>query len=146
MNETNRISRARFSRMLLCAIAFSSLAACGGAEQASGSPDQESIGLRGALEFKLVPEAPIMQGENDLRLTLHDAATGAVIEGASIEVTAIMPAMGHEATDAPAIEEAGGGAYAVRGLALSMPGRWDVHVRVEHQGTTDEVHFYYDVP
>ncbi|MDI1431692.1 FixH family protein [Polyangium sorediatum] len=145
MNDTNRISRARFSRLLLCSLAFSWLAACGG-EGSSASPDQESIGLRGAMQFKLVPEAPLVQGENDLRLTLRDAETGAVVEGALIEVTAIMPAMGHEATFAPAIEEAGDGAYAVRGLALSMPGRWDVHVRVEHQGTIDEVHFFYDVP
>ncbi|MDI1443302.1 FixH family protein [Polyangium sp. 6x1] len=145
MNETNRISRARFSRILLCSLAFSWLAACGG-EGTAASPEQETIGLRGAMEFKLVPEAPLVQGENDLRLTLHDAATGKVVEGATIEVTAIMPAMGHEATSPPSIEDAGEGAYAVRGLALSMPGRWDVHVKVEHQGTTDEVHFFYDVP
>jgi hypothetical protein len=145
MNETNRISRARFSRLLLCALVASWLTACGGAEGTAGSREQESIGLRGAIEFTLIPEAPLVQGENDLQLTLRDAASGEVVQGASIEVTALMPAMGHEAAGAPSIEEAGGGAYVVRDLALSMPGRWDVHVKVEHQGRTDEIHFFYDV-
>ncbi|MRG94889.1 FixH family protein [Polyangium spumosum] len=145
MNRTNRLSRARFSRLLFGSLAALWLAACGGAEDTGGGGEQESIGLRGAMVFTLVPEAPLVQGENDLRLTLRDAASGASVEGASIEVIAIMPAMGHEAAGAPSIEEAGEGAYAVRDLALSMPGRWDVHVKVEHEDRIDEVHFVYDV-
>ncbi len=107
-NTTNRLSRARFSRLAL--------------------------------------DEPLSQGANDLRLSLHDAASGEAVEGALIDVTAIMPAMGHGHPGAPSIEESGGGAYVVRGLALSMPGRWDVHVEVEHQGTSDEAHFFYDIP
>ena len=145
MNETNRFTRAHFGKLLFCSLAAACLSACGGAGEAAGGAEQEAIGLRGAMIFTLAPEAPLVQGENDLRLILRDASSGEAAVGASIEVVAIMPAMGHEAAGAPSIEEEGDGAYAVRDLALSMPGRWDVHVKVEHAGRIDEIHFLYDV-
>jgi hypothetical protein len=134
------------SRFVPALFASAVLVACdGGAGGASADLRREAMGERGLLSFELEADHTPSQGANDFSLSLREAATGAPVAGASIDVSALMPSMGHPAS-AASIEEMGGGEYHIEGLALSMPGRWDVHVVASREGTSDEAHFTYDIP
>jgi len=123
------------------------LLACGAdAGGAAGDARREAKGERGLVSFVVDAEKPLLQGENDLRISLRDAATGAPLTGAELDVSALMPAMGHESPTPASIEELGGGEYAVHDLALPMPGRWEVHIVATRGETSDEARFDYDIP
>src|SRR5690349_21693861 len=131
------------SRFVPAFFMVATLVACGdGADGSSVDLRREVMGERGVFSFELDVDHPVLQGANDFDVSLREVGTGAPVAGASIEVSALMPSMGHPA-NAASIEEVGGGEYVVRGLALSMPGRWDVHVVASRAGTNDEAHFTY---
>ena len=132
---------------LFALLVLPSLAACGGGEGAADSMDarREAKGEKGLLQFVLDADQPISQGSNDLHLTIDEIATAAPFSGATVEVSARMPAMGHAAA-VPTIEETGGGAYVVHGLALPMAGRWEIHVVASRAGTRDDTTITYDIP
>jgi hypothetical protein len=137
---------ATVSRFVPALLLATALVGCGGgADGSSADLHIEAMGLRGWLTFEMDADQPPAQGANDFHLSLRESATGASVVGASIDVSALMPSMGHPAS-AAYIEEVGGGEYVVHGLALSMPGRWDVHVAASREGADDEASFTYDIP
>jgi hypothetical protein len=132
----------RFVVMPLVAVA---LVGCG---DASSNVDahREAVGAAGVLRFEVDSDGALSQGTNDLRISIRDVATNAPFTGAEVELSAIMPAMAHDAPDAPAIDELGAGTYFARDVALSMPGRWQIHVNAARAESHDEADFVYDIP
>jgi len=129
------------------AMIASTLVGCGGggAEVETEDPFRESPGEEGRIYFQLNAEAPLVQGSNDVLVTVHALDGHVPVVGADVDVSAVMPAMGHAAPEATSIDDRGGGIYFVRGLSLTMAGRWDVHVTASQGDVWDEVHFTYDV-
>lgn len=106
---------------------------------------REAVGDSGVLHFEVDADAPLSPGTNDLRISIHDADTDAPLTGATVELSAIMPAMAHGAPEAPTIEEMGAGVYLARDVALPMAGRWEVHVHASQADKQDMVTFMYDI-
>jgi Cu(I)/Ag(I) efflux system membrane fusion protein len=96
---------------------------------ACASGDEADVVRAGELELRatLEPETPRV-GDNQLELELRDA-TGAPVEGAALEVTVEMPAMGAmpKMGGAAHVAELGDGRYQAH-FALEMGGTWQVAV------------------
>jgi hypothetical protein len=86
--------------------------------------------------------APPAKGDNTWDIRLVDA-TGEPVEGARIDVMPFMPDHGHgtsiDAVVTPA--SSGGGQYSISPINLWMPGLWQVTLRAEADGVTDDVVF-----
>jgi hypothetical protein len=120
------------------------LAGCGGAET-EADPSRDAIGDAGVLHFHVEADAPLSQGANDLRISIDEMSTHMPLTGASVDLSAIMPAMAHDAPQATTTEEIDGGTYIAHDLALPMAGRWYVDVKASREGTVDTVRFTYDI-
>lgn len=131
------------SLFIVPVVAFA-LAGCGSAE-GDVDPFRDTVGDEGLLHFQVDSEKPLMQGENDLRISIREASTDAPFVGAAVHVLAIMPAMAHDAPRATAIEDAESGTYVATGFALPMAGRWYVEVTASRQQTVDTAQFTYDL-
>lgn len=68
-------------------------------------------------------------GKNSLDIIVHDAADADVM-GADITVTPWMPDMGHGVKEKPVITERGGGLYSIENVEITMPGLWELRVKV----------------
>jgi hypothetical protein len=132
-----------FSLVVLPLVAV--LVGCGNASL-DVETHRETIGETGVFRFELDTDAPLSQGKNDFQVSIHDVATNAPVTSAVVELSAIMPAMAHDAPDAPMIEELASGTYLARDVALPMPGRWEVHVHASKTNTQDDAKFVYDIP
>lgn len=106
---------------------------------------RESDGDLGLVHFVVDADAPLVQGTNDLRISLHEVADDAPIMGANPTLMAMMPAMAHGNSESPAIKELGEGVYLAPGLSLPMAGRWEIHVGVMLADKLDSVKFTYDL-
>lgn len=106
---------------------------------------QDVVGESGILHFEIDADAPLSQGTNDLRISIHEAGTDAPVTGASVGLFAVMPAMAHDSPDAAKVEEIGAGTYLARDVALPMPGRWEVHVQASRADELDKATFAYDI-
>jgi hypothetical protein len=122
------------------------LAGCGSAEAEAGAdPFRDAVGETGVLHFQVDAEAPLIQGANDLLVSIRDASTHMPFTEASVDISAIMPSMAHDAPHAASIEERDGGTYITHGLALPMAGRWYVDIKATRQDMSDAVRFTYDI-
>jgi hypothetical protein len=85
---------------------------------------------------------PIVAGELfTVRVSLRDAATGAPVEDATVQVDARMPQHGHGMATRPeddrgSCDGAGrclhpGGVYLTRGMKFHMPGEWTLSFQVD---------------
>ncbi|HRI68805.1 MAG TPA: FixH family protein [Polyangium sp.] len=119
------------------------LAGCGSAPDVDAH--RNAVGQFGTLRFEIDADKPLSQGSNDLRISIHDATADEPFTGAAVDLSAIMPAMAHDAPNA-ATDEVGDGTYLARDVSLSMPGRWEIHVQASRSDATDEVRFVYDIP
>lgn len=92
------------------------------------------------LQLEQSDPAPPAKGDNTWEIQLVDAA-GAPVDGAQIDVMPLMPDHGHgtsiDAVVTPA--RSGGGKYSISPLNLWMPGLWQVTLRAEAEGATDDV-------
>src|SRR5690348_5278300 len=86
------------------------LAGCGGAET-EADPSRDAVGEAGVLHFHIDADAPLSQGANDLRISIEELSTHKPLTGASVDLSAIMPAMAHDAPEATTTEEIDGGTY-----------------------------------
>jgi hypothetical protein len=122
------------------------LAGCGGAEPAPEGGSRSVVGDSGALVFEVTAESGPVEGANTFAVALQEVDSGAAFEGASLEVDALMPAMGHGAPGEATVEELGGGRYEARDVVLSMAGTWEVRFRASRDAVVDEAGFVYEVP
>lgn len=84
----------------------------------------------------LVLGGELMIGKNSLDIIVHDAGDADVM-GADIAVVPWMPEMGHGVKEKPAITERGGGLYSVENVEITMPGLWEVRVKIDRGGQED---------
>jgi hypothetical protein len=88
----------------------------------------ERTGEKRMFRFELVvsPASPAVGEHFEIKTTLRDGTTGALVCGAKVLVDATMPQHGHGMTTAPEHVALGEGRYVTRGLNLHMPGRWTI--------------------
>ena len=121
------------------------LSGCGADGAPGEAPTDSALGENERFVFIVEAERPPSSGANGFRLTLKDVATGEPIQGASVDVYALMRSMGHDNATA-VVKELHGGAYEVEDLVLTMPGLWEVRYRASQGAATDEAAFVYDIP
>jgi hypothetical protein len=74
---------------------------------------------------------PVKVGRNTMKLTIYEKKSKKPVEKKlDIEVVPWMPKHEHGTTDAPAVREIEKGQYLIEGIDFSMPGRWEVYVRM----------------
>lgn len=89
--------------------------------------------------------APPARDDNTWTIAVADL-DGNAIEGASITVSAFMPAHGHYSVVPTAVTDQGGGKYLLSPVNLPMPGLWEVTINVTPPGgTKDSVKFSFCV-
>ncbi len=146
MKSTSARIRSAHAFALVALLGAASCSGDGATESGTsdaGAAPAEVRGDAGILVFSF-EDAAFREGESRFDLVLATKA-GALVEGASVRVRAIMPSMGHEPTwDARVVEEAPG-RYAVTELVLDMPGAWEVRLRAESEAGTDDASFVVDV-
>lgn len=79
-------------------------------------------------------------GMNSLDLIVHDSDDHDLL-GADITVTPWMPSMGHGVKEMARVSEKGGGLYSVENVEISMPGNWQLRVKVSKDGKEDSAVF-----
>jgi YtkA-like len=83
-----------------------------------------------ALAVRTGPTQPPERGLVDVEITARDASSRPV-SGLRVSVVPWMPAMGHGAATAVAVEPRDGGRYVARGIGLFMAGRWELRTSFE---------------
>jgi Cu(I)/Ag(I) efflux system membrane fusion protein len=93
-----------------------------------------------AIEASLEPDPPLEKG-NTLRLRISDSS-GAPVEGASVRVQHVMPAMGSmpEMRGSSDVADRGGGRYDAR-FDLPMTGSWTLEVDVRAASASGKARF-----
>lgn len=121
--------------LLVCA-----LAGCGGA-------DDVGPAATGDVKITSTPTAAVHRGSNNFTLTL---AAGALApsskEHTTVTVEPWMPAMGHGAPYEPTVAEVGPGKFTVEDVVFSMPGTWELRVKVTSDVGSGTNTFKYEVP
>ena len=115
-----------FAVGMLSALFASGLASCvevGGASGELASVKSDSGTL--SVVVATVSGAPVERGTNALELHITNAS-GAAVDGLSLNVVPWMPAMGHGASVKPSVHGEGQGVYLVENLELFMPGLWQL--------------------
>ena len=102
-------------------------------------------GTTGNVEFILVPQTPVVRGENDFSMTLVDVRTLEPLTGAKVTLQTTMPETSRQTTEG-LVQERTAGSYLLRGIVFDEPGNWTVRVHVNGGGITDEVVFPFNVP
>ncbi len=122
------------SFLLVCA-----LAGCGGVDAGPTST--------GTVAITSTPTGAVHRGTNSfsLKLAVGSAAPSSK-EHTTVEVTPWMPAMGHGAPSDPTVTEVGPGTFTVEDVEFSMPGTWELRVKVSSDLGSGTNTFKYDVP
>ncbi len=81
---------------------------------------------------------PIRVGKNTFKIMTADSKTGKPVgEKLAIEVIPWMPKHEHGVTEMPIIKEIAKGVYIMEGVNFSMPGDWEVYIRIKKNGKED---------
>lgn len=80
---------------------------------------------------------PIRVGKNTFKIMIADRKTGKPVgEKLAIEVIPWMPKHEHGVTEMPIIKEIAKGVYIIE-VNFSMPGDWEVYIRIKKNGKED---------
>lgn len=79
-------------------------------------------------------------GMNSVDVIVHDNKDHDVM-GAEITVTPWMPEMSRGAKEEPRVMERGGGLYSAENVEISMPGLWELRVKIKAEGVEDTAVF-----
>lgn len=81
-----------------------------------------------SLEFT---KAPVKVGKNSMKLFIGERKSKAPLKSRpDIEIVPWMPAHEHGISEPPLIKELGKGEYSVERVNFSMPGHWEIYVRI----------------
>ncbi len=134
-----RASVVQPSLALLATLLAAPLAGC-------GADALEPAGT-GRLAISAAASEPLHRGTNAFVVEVRDAAGArAAVDGAYLDVTSTMPAMGHGSPVTPKVHALGGGRYRVEEVVFNMPGTWEVRYRVTAGEVYDAAAFRYEVP
>lgn len=103
------------------------LAACDPLDQESDQESHDGGLITDAGLYELMVEMepdPPTAGDATLTVMVHDADSGDMLMGSTLEVTPMMPQHGHGVADPPLVVE-DAGIYTVT-FAYSMPGDWEL--------------------
>jgi len=89
------------------------------------------------LVFK---DGTIKEGINNIDIIIHDR-DNMDVTGAAVSIIPYMPIHQHSADMTPIVIERGGGTYSARNVDITMPGRWQLTVRVSTVRANDEAVF-----
>ena len=121
--------------LLLCF----ALVGCSGADATSTSS--------GNITISATPTGDIHRGVNAFTLQLSAGSVSpSSKEHTTVEVSPWMPAMGHGASYTPLVTETAAGTYKVTDVEFSMPGTWELRVKVTSDVGSGSSTFKYDVP
>ena len=129
----------------IASVVLVALQGCGATDGGGEGQSSSVVGARGAMEFVVTPLATPAEGPNAFRVALFDHGSRAPVEGAALRIHAVMPAMGHEPTVVPQVEEVSPGIYEITDVVFTMPGLWEVRYRAERSELHDEAAFRYEV-
>ena len=86
--------------------------------------------------------SPVRTGMNSMKLVIKDADSNRPVKKhLDIQVIPWMPAHEHPSMQVPAIKEIANGEYFIEGLDFSMPGDWEIYVRITDDGREDTAVF-----
>ncbi len=85
------------------------------------------------IDVRTSPQPP-SRGTNDVQLTVTRASDGTPVDGLSLDVEPLMPAMGH-GTSKTTVTPEGGGVYLVTEVYLYMPGVWELRTGISGAAT-----------
>lgn len=81
-----------------------------------------------SIAFK---NAPVKVGNNSLKLFIGDPRSKSPLkQKLDIELVSWMPAHEHGTSAVPVVRELGRGEYSVEQINLTMPGLWEIYVRI----------------
>jgi len=81
---------------------------------------------------------PIKVGKNTFKIMIADRKTGKPVgEKLALEVIPWMPKHEHGVTEIPLIKEIGKGVYNIEGVNFSMPGDWEVYIKIKNNEKED---------
>lgn len=90
--------------------------------------------------------SPVKTGRNTMKMKIREGRSKTpVTKKLKIEVMPWMPAHEHGATEVPVIKENGNGDYLIERLNFSMPGKWEVYVKIRDGRSEDTAVFNVDV-
>ena len=126
-------------------------AACSGAgaapEEVGFFGDPTAITTSDASDLRVAlytsPRANPVRGKNSVRLDLSAASMGPSPE-LDVQLTTLMPAMGHGSGMEPELVDIEGHRYTFENVVLHMPGVWELRVAVSGD-IEDELVFEFDV-
>lgn len=137
---------ARGAGSAACTFGLLAALGCGSSSEEGSAIESVTVsGAQGALTCTATPEAVPAQGMNAFSLLLSDKATGAALDGATIEVTTWMPSMSHY-TEGEQVMPMGDGAYHVESVSLVMAGDWEVVYAITSGSVNDTCTFQYPIP
>lgn len=121
----------------LLPVALIVIAACSSTSEEAPQTD-DGIGDAGVLAFRLDIGDSVPVGPLHAELTI--TREGQPVTGANVWVAAKMPGHTH-ASDGRRAEELGGGVYEIDGIALDMPGEWELELDAEAEDAHDSASF-----
>lgn len=114
-----------------CLAALSALSALAGMTVAKSSgPEPVSITAGGQRFLATARFVPGTTGVIDVEIGLRRLDGSAASDVRAVAVSGVMPAMGHVTPEIPA-QRVGADRFRVRGELFSMPGTWQLDIRVE---------------
>lgn len=144
--RSTRASVVRGAAYVALSLALPAAVGCGSSSEEGPAIETVTVsGALGALTCTATPEAVLAQGMNAFSLLLSDKATGAPVDGASIEVTTWMPSMSHY-TEGEQVMPMGEGAYHIESVSLVMAGDWEVVYAITSGSLNDTCTFEYPIP
>lgn len=106
----------------------------------SGLPRIISNGGAYAITYRAPQPVPLNE-DFDLTVWVLDAASGAEVRGAGLEVDARMPHHRHGMVQVPEIKRRADGGFEVHGMLCHMGGYWEVYFDVTRDGVTERAQF-----
>ncbi|MCC6215834.1 MAG: FixH family protein [Polyangiaceae bacterium] len=134
----------RRQRHVPAALLAFAAAACGAPPEPDARDLSGLLSQAGALRGSFTPAPdPPATGDNSLAMQLA-LVDGAPLVGAALALEPWMPAHGHGTPTVPVVVELGAGSYRADRIHLTMPGHWEIGIRVEWGDTADVFILDYD--
>lgn len=85
---------------------------------------------------------PVKVGMNTMEIVIHDVKTGKPVKNKlKLEVVPWMPVHEHITRDVPVVSKMSEGKYLIENINFSMPGDWELYVKIIDGSKEDTVVF-----
>jgi YtkA-like len=97
-----------------------------------------------SVDLFTAPEQPPTFGKVTVKLFITDNTTKRPCSGLTVNVTPVMPSMGHGTSEVPTAQDLGDGLYVFDSVNLLMPGQWELLTEIVDD-SQDSITFSIDV-